>query len=108
MKLKLFIVAIVAILFTTVAFTVKQTYQPTKATAEVDQEQGLYVFIRSKPVKEYEYLGKVNMPEVVWSGKPKEMMNIAVNRTTKQYPNANALIFQSDNFSKVDAIRIKD
>lgn len=71
-------------------------------------EEGLYVYIRSKPVKDFDFLGKVNMPEMVWSGKPKEMMNIAVRRAAKQFPEANAIIFKSENFDKVEAIKIKD
>lgn len=34
-------------------------YEPKKATAEVEQMQGLYIFTDSKPVLEYEYLGTV-------------------------------------------------
>jgi hypothetical protein len=84
-----------------------QNYQVKKATAEVDQEQGVLIFIRSKPVMEYEFLGKVNMPEVVWSGKPKEMVSTAVKRATKQFPKADAIIIQSENFGDVDAIKFK-
>lgn len=67
----------------------------------------VYIFIRSKPLTEYEFLGKVNMPEVVWTGRPREMMNIAVKRTVKQFPKADAIVIQSDNFGNVDAITFK-
>ena len=40
------------------AFTIT-SYEPTKATGEVEQMQGLYIFTDSKPVSEYEYLGTV-------------------------------------------------
>lgn len=84
-----------------------QTYQVKKSTAEVEQEQGVLIFVRAKPVMEYEFLGKVNMPEIVMSGKPKEMMSIAVKRAQKQFPKADAIIIQSDNFGDVDAVQFK-
>jgi hypothetical protein len=81
------------------------TIQNQKGLATVDQEQGLYIFIRSKPAANYEFLGKLNMPEVVWGGKPKA---IAVRRAHKQFPNANGLIFQSENFGNVEAIKLSE
>jgi hypothetical protein len=80
----------------------------SKGMAVVDQEQGLYIFIRSKPASNYKFLGKVNMPEVVWSGKPGEMMNIAVRRSRRQFPEANGIIFQSESFDKVEAVKIEE
>ena len=79
-----------------------------KGMAVADQEQGLFIFVRSKPAGNYKFLGKVNMPEVVWSGRPKEMMNIAIRRAARQYPEANGIIFQSDNFGKVDAVKVEE
>ncbi len=40
------------------AFTI-MSYEIKKSTGEVDQFQGLYIFVNSKPVMEYEYLGTV-------------------------------------------------
>jgi len=77
-------------------------------SALVDQEQGLFIFVRSQPVKKYKFLGKVNMPEVTLTGKPREMMNVAVKRAARQYEKANAIIIHSDNFTKVDAILLED
>jgi hypothetical protein len=36
-------------------------YEPKKATGEVEQMQGLYIFTDSKPVLDYEYLGTVKV-----------------------------------------------
>jgi hypothetical protein len=94
----------VALLF---AFAPK-SMNDSKGMALVDQEQGLYIFIRSKPAGDYKFLGKVNMPEIVWNGKPKEMMNIAVRRSRKQFPEANGIIFQSESFDKVEAVKIEE
>jgi len=89
------------------AFTTRSVNE-VKGMAVVDQEQGIYIFIRSKPAANYKFLGKVNMPEVVWNGKPKEMMNIAIRRAARQFPEANGIIFQSENFGKVEAVKIEE
>lgn len=101
----LFLLGITVALF--LAFTTRSG-NDSKGMAVADQEQGIYIFVRSKPALNYKFLGKVNMPEVVWNGKPKEMMNIAIRRAAKQFPEANGIIFQSENFGKVDAIKIEE
>lgn len=88
-------------------FSFQATYQVKKGTAEVEYVSGVYVFNQSTPVMEYEFLGKVNMPEIKMTGKPKEMTNTAIKRVLKQYPEADGIIFQSENMSKVDAIKFK-
>lgn len=105
--MKKYILGVVIGITITALTAAVQNYQVKKATAEVEQEQGVLIFIRAKPVMEYDFEGKVNMPEFVMSGKPKEMMSIAVKRVQKQYPKADAIIIQSDNFGDVDAIKFK-
>ena len=93
-----------------VAFTVAN-YETKKNTAEVDQIQGLYIFAKCKPVKEYEYLGTVKGP-LVGSHEFDNLVELMVKNTKKDFPSANALIFdgsinQTLN-TKVSAVRIKD
>ena len=95
------------VIFTGMVSYTAISYEPKTSTAEVDQQNGIHMFIKSRPVKEYDFLGAVNMPEFVMSGKPKEMIDIATKRARKQYPEANAIIFTSDNLYSCDAIKIK-
>lgn len=82
-------------------------YNPKANTAEVDQEQGMYIFIRSKPVNDYKFLGKIKM-SFITSSKPSENLASALKRAAKQFPEANGVIVQSDNYESVDAIQITE
>jgi hypothetical protein len=84
-------------------------HKPTVVSnlAKVESENGIFIFIRSTPAGDYESLGAVNMPEIVWSGKAGEMVGNAVKRAGKQYPNANGVIIRGDNLGKVEAVLIK-
>lgn len=93
-----------------VAFTVAN-YEPKKSTAEVDQIQGFYIFAKSKPMKEFEYLGTVKGP-LIGNHEFDNLVELMVKIAKKDFPNANALIFdgvikQTHN-TKVSAVRIKD
>ncbi len=68
---KLFTIILIAVMFSLTGFN--RITQNTKATATVEQKQGLYIFILSKPATEYTYLGSVKK-NVAWSGKPEEML----------------------------------
>ncbi len=97
------------ILFTAILVVIvmamKPMYETTKATAEVFQEEGLYIFYRSKPVKEYDYIGtyKVGM---VWDDKPKLLFAKIVKKVKKEFPEAQAVIIDND-MGKCDAIKFK-
>ena len=93
-----------------VAFTVAN-YEVKKNTAEVDQIQGFYIFAKGKPVKEYEYLGTVKGP-LIGNHEFDNLVELMVRNAKKDFPNANALIFdgaikQTHN-TKVSAVKIKD
>jgi hypothetical protein len=93
-----------------VAFTVAN-YEAKKNTAEVDQIQGFYIFAKGKPVKEYEYLGTVKGP-LIGNHEFDNLVELMVKNAKKDFPNANALIFdgaikQTHN-TKVSAVKIKD
>lgn len=104
MKSKVLILVAIVAVFSLFAFTVAQT----KSLANVDQQEGVFLFIHSKPAGDYKFLGKVNMPEIVWNGKSKEMINIAIRRAKKQFPDADGIIFQSEDLAKVDAVKLPE
>ena len=79
-----------------------------KSAAKVDMEQGVFIFMYSKPAGDFEYLGSVKKTGLVWSGKPKEMFNILLKRCKADYPQANGLVFTTIDMDKADAIKIKD
>ena len=76
--------------------------------AIVDKSNDISIFIKSRPANEYEVLGKINMPEVVWNGKAAEMIRIGVRRCAKQYPKANGIMFLSAKLGDCQAIEIKE
>lgn len=81
------------------------------STAEVSQVQGLYIFVKCKPVKEYEYLGTVK-GAFVGSAEFDKLMEGVIKKAKKKFPEANALIFdgmiaRTDNTS-VSVVIIKD
>jgi hypothetical protein len=80
-------------------------YEIKKSSAEVEQEEGVYVFYRAKPVAEYEYLGtyKIGM---VWDDKPRLLFNKLVRKTKEKFPNADGIIIDND-MGKCDAIKFK-
>ena len=77
----------------------------TKKQAEVNQNQGLYIFIQARPVQEYEVLGTVEKKGIVWNGKPREMLNTIIKRAKRDYPECEGIIF--DNIQMDHAICIK-
>ena len=79
-----------------------------KNMARVEQAEGKYVFIQSKPVKEYEVLGTVKKTGLVWSGKPKEMYRTILRRAHKEYPNCDAVIFEDIDMDYATCVKFKN
>lgn len=75
-------------------------------TADVEQMNGLYVFIHSKPVKPYETLGTY-APKVVWSDESNKLINHMVTKGKEKFPEATAIIFTSDDLGTADLIKFK-
>lgn len=98
MKKTFLILAVIALFgFTAVEYSLKNS------TAEVEQEEGMYIYYRSKPVKEYEYLGTYKVG-VVWDDKPKLLFNKLVRKTKEKYPEATGIIINNE-MDKCDAIK---
>ncbi len=74
-------------------FTATISYETKNATAEADYVKGVHIFIRSTPVKEYEYLGSLKNMGMQWTGKPKEMVNKALNKAKSNTPKPTVLSF---------------
>lgn len=86
-----------------------QKFTASKATAEVNQAQGLYIFTDSKPVTSYEYLGSVNTAAVVWKTRGyQDTKDVLIKKIKKDYPQAEGIIFYFDGGKdKADAIKFK-
>ncbi len=74
--------------------------------ATVKQIKGISVFIMSEPKAEYTYLGTVKKSFAL-SGANDEMINGIVNKTIKDYPTADGVIFNTLEFEKGDVIKFK-
>ncbi|MBI4930216.1 MAG: hypothetical protein HY841_05600 [Bacteroidetes bacterium] len=103
MKTKIFIATLTVGLFLT-AF---KFVADTKSSATVDQKEGIYIFMFSKPTAEYQFLGTVKKTGLVWSGKPAEMFNILLRRCKKDYPQADGLIFSDVDMDHADCVKFK-
>ena len=105
MKKSLSIIGI-TLLVVLMSFVNSTNYELKQSTADVEQYQGVYIFIHSKPASTYEYIA-TEKTEVVWSAKASEAINAMVKTVKKKYPNANGIIFTDENLWKADAILIK-
>ena len=103
---KLSVLFLGVVFLATTAFTVSKALEPSKTSANVEQIQGLYLFIKSKPVLEYEYLGTCKT-SITWSAKASEAINVMIKKVKKDYPSADGVIFTDENLWQGDAIKFK-
>lgn len=83
-------------------------YVSTKGIATVNQVQGMYIFIQSKPAIEYDFLGSVSSSAIVKSKKEDDIVPHMIKRVKEAHPTANAIVFISgSNLCKVDALKLK-
>jgi hypothetical protein len=82
-------------------------FASAKANATVDQKEGYYIFVMSKPTTEYEYMGSVKKG-MSWTGAPTEMLNSIIKKVKKDYPKADAIIFTTIDMDKADAVKFKE
>lgn len=79
------------------------------SAATASQEQGYYIFIESKPAAAYEYLGTIeNNNWSTYSGSPKALLDKTIQKTKRDYPKADAIIFSDMEMHKADAIKFKE
>jgi len=78
-------------------------YTVNKNTANVETYQNIRVFMDSKPVTEYEYLGTVKM-HIALTGEYTEVRDFLIKTAKKKYPQCDAIIIKDDS---ADVIQFK-
>lgn len=89
-----FALALVFVLISAASLRQPTAYDVRKNTAEVEQIQGFWVFIDSKPVTEYDYLGTINGTRGRGSFNPQYTVirDALLKLARKQYPDADGII----------------
>ena len=105
MKLTLFAVVIGIAIMT--FFSFKPSDQVKKDYASVNQVSGIFVFIQSKPLADYEVLGTVKKTGLTWNGKAKEMQTILIRRAQDDYPICEGIIFDDIAMDHATVIKFK-
>ncbi len=82
-----------------------------KNLAEVNQVQGFFLFVDSKPVQEYEYLGTVKV--TAWNVSSEQYQGVRdglIKRARKEFPNGDGMIFNFNNggTDQADVIKFKE
>jgi hypothetical protein len=80
------------------------SYETKKSTGEVDQFQGLYIFVDSKSVMEYEYLGTVKSTVSLGDNQYTGVRDRIIKKAKKDYPQADAIIIT---FKSGEAVQTK-
>jgi hypothetical protein len=105
MKKLIYFLAIVSLFaFTSIKF------DQTKATAIVNQYQGIYVYTDAKPQGEHEYLGTVKAKGAAWgSGQYTDIRDRFIKTAKKDYPSAEGIILylQDGGIDRADVIKFK-
>lgn len=81
----------------------------TKSIAEVNQVQGYYIFVDSKPTAEYEYIGTVKVSISFISEQYQSVRDALIKKARKEYPLGNGIIFHfhDGGTDKADVIKFK-
>ena len=113
MKKLLLVIALIAVVSIIPAVTIVNKANEYAATknelvdnnnmAVVDQVEGCYVFILSRPNAPYRYLGTVKKGATM-SGSPESFFTSIVKKVKKEFPNSNGIIFTSIDLNKADCI----
>lgn len=104
---KLLLFAVIVLLS---SFATRLYYDVQQSTAEVNQEQGVYIFTDSKPIKKYQYLGSVKIT-IGWNtGQYNDVKSALLKKLKKEYPTANGVIFKFNTNSTdfADAILLEE
>lgn len=90
-----------------VGFTVK--HDSEKASAIVNQYQGIYIFVDSKPASAFDYLGTVEVKRSKHGPQYEPVKNALLKAIKEKYPNANGAVLQFVNGAadKADAILLR-
>jgi hypothetical protein len=85
------------------------SYEAKKSTAEVESIEGLLVFVDSKPVLEYDYLGSVKVSFTLGDTQYQGVRDKFLKKCKKDFPQADGIIirFKSGGTDVADAIKFK-
>ena len=103
--MKKILTVLIVLAITSLSFKSYEDYK--KSDAKVNQAEGIYIFLESTPLKEYEVLGTVKKTGIVWSGQPNEMFRTILRRARKDYPNIEAVIFDDIQMTHATCIKFK-
>ena len=73
----------------------------------IQKVDGYYIYMFSSPEEDYETLGFIKPARIVWTGKPKEMFRLMMNKIRSNYPNCDAVIVEDIGLNKARAIKFK-
>ena len=96
-------VIIIAAALALCAFKISENF----SAAQVEQQQGCYVFYCSKPTSEYKYLGTVKPKWFDPMGKPEMGIAAIIKRAKESYPQADGVIINIT-MSSADAIQFNN
>jgi hypothetical protein len=99
----------IAVVFSVLSIAAK--IEGNKQLSEVNQVQGLHLFIDSKPVAEYEYLGTIKV--TAWNVSSEQYQGVRdalIKKAKKEYPEGNGLIFNfnAGGADLADVIKFKE
>lgn len=105
MAKKMLLVALMGL--TTLLLSSRYIDHTPKDQATVNQYQGVYVFIQSRPAAEYAVLGTVKTAWLVWNGHPRGMTNNIIRKAKHDYPQCDGIIFDNLQLDHGTVIRFK-
>lgn len=101
----------VALILVVSLSTKEARYDPSKSTAEVEMISGFYVFVDSKPVKEFDYKGTVKSGGSGVGLNPQytNIRDNMIKKARKEYPDADGIILHlnAGGSDKGDVIKFK-
>jgi hypothetical protein len=111
MKKFIFPIALLTIVFLSTA-SVRSVHKSddNKSAAIVDQVNGLYVFIDSKPSAEYDYLGTVDTRKVSFPNPQYQYVrDYLLKKAKKEFPSGDAVLLHlsAGDHDKADVIKFK-
>lgn len=89
------------------AFTLCNAQTIDNTLATVTEQQGIYIFMLSKPTQKYDYMGTVKI-KLKWTGEPDEMLRKMLNKLKQDYPKANGIIFTNLNMESADVVMFRN
>ena len=76
----------------------------SNANATVEQIEGIYIFVQSKPTEPNDYLGSIKRGGFLET--PTEMLRGIIKKAKKQYPDVQGVIVDRD-YEKADCVKFK-